>query len=234
MGERTAPDQDLLEKTFMLLAGSLKPNESLTQLVSGLIVVLTFTLAASVATGGGQQGARSALLGAIAANVSWGIINAVLYVMDSAFDRNRQIRIARAIASTSDEAAALSAIRNELDPYLVSVTRVDDREQLYRNVRSALTHGHLPRRTEFLRNDMMGAVAVFFVTLAATVPAILPLLIIDHPWLALRVSNGLVIGSLFFVGYHWAKYIDASPWLAGFGLTALGMALVVVAIIIEG
>jgi hypothetical protein len=119
----------------MLLVGSLKPNESLTQLVSGLIVVLTFTLAASVATGGGQQGARSALFGAIAANLSWGIINAVLYVMDSAFDRNRQIRIARAIASTSNEAAALSAIRNELDPYLVSVTRVEDREQLYRNVR---------------------------------------------------------------------------------------------------
>ena len=43
----------------MLLAGSLKPNESLTQLVSGLIVVLTFTLAASVATGGGQQVVRS-------------------------------------------------------------------------------------------------------------------------------------------------------------------------------
>src|SRR5262245_537445 len=216
----------------MLLAGSLKPNESLTQLVSGLIVVLTFTLAASVATGGGQP--RSAFVGAIAANLSWGIINAVLYVMDSAFDRNRQIRIARAIASTADEAAALSAIRNELDPYLVSVTRVDDREQLYRNVRSALTHGHLPRRTEFLRDDMMGALAVFFLTLAATVPAILPLLIIDHPWLALRVSNGLVIGSLFFVGYHWPKYIDANPWLAGFGLTALGMALVVVAVIIGG
>src|SRR5262245_35955457 len=95
----------------MLLAGSLKPNESLTQLVAGLIVVLTFTLAASAATGGGQEGARAALLGAIAANASWGIINAVLYVMDSAFDRNRQIRVGRAIASTLDEATALAAIR---------------------------------------------------------------------------------------------------------------------------
>jgi len=93
----------------MTLVGSLKPNESLTQLVSGLIVVLTFTLAASVASGGGQDGARAALLGAIAANASWGIINAVLYVMDSAFDRNRQIRIGRAIASSSDEVAALAA-----------------------------------------------------------------------------------------------------------------------------
>jgi hypothetical protein len=45
---------------------------------------------------------------------------------------------------------------------------------------------------------MMGAVAVFFLTLSATIPAILPLLITDHPSLALRVSNGLVIGSLFF------------------------------------
>jgi hypothetical protein len=153
----------------MTLVGSLKPNESLTQLVSGLIVVLTFTLAASVASGGGQDGARAALLGAIAANASWGIINAVLYVMDSAFDRNRQIRIGRAIASSSDEVAALAAIRNELDPYLASVTRAEDREQLYRNVRSALTHGRLPRRTAFLRDDIMGAIAVFFLALAATV-----------------------------------------------------------------
>jgi hypothetical protein len=58
-------------------------------------------------------------------------------------------------------------------------------------------------------------------------------IIIGHPWLALRIY-GLVIGSLFFVGYHWAKFIDANPWLASFGLTALGMALVVVAIIIGG
>lgn len=216
----------------MPLVGSLKPNESLTQLVSGLIVVLTFTLAASVATGGGQDGARAALLGAIAANASWGIINAVLYVMDSAFDRNRQIRIGRAIASTSDEIAALAAIRNELDPYLASVTRAEDRERLYRNVRSALTHGRLPKRTAFLRDDIMGAIAVFFLALAATVPAILPLLIIDHPWLALRISNLLVVGFLFFAGYHWAKYVDANPWLAGFGLTAIGVALVAIAILI--
>ena len=218
----------------MFLVGSLKPNESLTQIVAGLIVVLTFTLAASVAAGGGEDGARTALLGAITANTSWGIINAVLYVMDSAFDSNRQIRIARAIASAPEEATALATIRNELDPYLISVTRADDREQLYRNVRNALTHGRLPKRTAFFRDDILAAIAVFCLTLAATIPAILPLLIIDHPWLALRVSNLLVIGSMFFVGYHWAKYVDANPWLAGFGLTAVGVALVLVAIIIGG
>ena len=206
------------------LLGTLKPNESLTQLVSGLIVVLTFTLAASVATGGGQEGARAALLGAIGANASWA----------SAFDRNRQLRIARVIASTPEEDTALAAIRTELDPYIASVTQPEDREQLYRSVRNSLVHGRMPKRTAFLRDDIMCAVAVFCLTLAATIPAILPLLIIDHPWLALRVSNFLVIGSLFFVGYHWAKYVDANPWLAGLGLTILGLVLVAVAIALGG
>jgi hypothetical protein len=94
----------------------LKPSESLTEIVAGLIMVLTFTLAASVLTGGGQDGARAALLGAIGCNAAWGIIDAVFYMMTSAFDRNRRLRLARAIAATPDEAAALAAIRSELDP----------------------------------------------------------------------------------------------------------------------
>jgi len=71
----------------------------------------------------------------------------------------------------------------------------DDREQLYRNIRNPLTHGRLPKRTAFFRDDIVGAIAVFCLTLATAIPAILPLLIIDHPWLAFRVSNLLVIAS---------------------------------------
>ena len=44
----------------------LKPSESLTEIVAGLIMVLSFTLAASVLNGGGQDGAQAALLSAIA------------------------------------------------------------------------------------------------------------------------------------------------------------------------
>jgi VIT1/CCC1 family predicted Fe2+/Mn2+ transporter len=225
--DSTLPTRGMLFAAMRSLLSALKPSESLTQLVSGLIVVLTFTLAASVAT-------RVALLGAIGANAANAIINAVIYIMNSAFERNRQLRIARVIASNPDEDAALAAIRNEFDPYIASVTQHEDREELYRSVRNSLVHGRMPKRTEFLRDDIIGAVAVFCLTLAATIPAILPLLIIDHPWVALRVSNFLVIGSLFFAGYHWAKYVDAKPWLAGLGLTILGLVLVAVAIALGG
>jgi VIT1/CCC1 family predicted Fe2+/Mn2+ transporter len=212
----------------------LKPSESLTEIVAGLIVVLSFTLAASVLSGGGQDGARAALLGAIGCNAAWGIIDAVFYIMASAIDRNRHLRIARAIASAPNEASALAAIRRELDPYLASVTRPGDREQLYRSVRNLLTQGRLPQRTGLVLDDVMGAVGVFCIALAASLPAVLPLLLIDRPWLALRISNLLVVGLLFVVGYHWAKYVDASPWAAGLGLMGLGLALVTVPILLGG
>src|SRR5678815_225535 len=139
----------------------LKPNESLAEVVAGLIMVLSFTLAASVASGGGQDGARAALVGAIGCNVAWAIIDAVFYLMDSAFGRNRLIRIGRAVASAPDEAAALATIRGELDPYLASIARTEDREHFYRGVRSWLLQKRPPRRADLTRDDYMGAVAVF-------------------------------------------------------------------------
>jgi VIT1/CCC1 family predicted Fe2+/Mn2+ transporter len=128
----------------------------------------------------------------------------------------------------------LAAIRSELDPYLASVTRAEDRERLYRSVHNLLAHGRLPRRTGLLFDDVMGAIEVFCIALAASLPAALPLLLIHDPWLALRTSNLFVVGLLFVVGYQWAKYIDASPWAAGLGLMGLGLALVAVAILLGG
>jgi VIT1/CCC1 family predicted Fe2+/Mn2+ transporter len=187
-----------------------------------------------VLSGGGADGARAALVGAIGCNVAWAIIDGVLHMMARKFDRNRQLRIGRAIASATDEAAALAAIRGELDPYLASVTQVEDREQLYRSIRNTLAQRRLPPHTGLVRDDLMGAIEIFCLVFATALPAVLPLLIIDHPWLALRLSNLLVVGLLFIAGYHWAKYIDANPWSAGLGLLSLGLAMVAIAISLGG
>jgi hypothetical protein len=212
----------------------LRPSESLSEIVAALIVVLTFTLAASVVSSG-EEGARAALLGAIGCNAAWGIIDAVLYLMTCAFDRNRHLRFARAVASAPDEAAALATIRHELEPALAPVTTSEDRDQLYRSILNSLAHGKLPHRTGLTRDDVVGAIGVVCVALAASLTAVLPLLFFfDQPRLALRVSNLLVVVLLFIVGYHWARYVDANPWTAGFGLMSIGLALVAVAILLGG
>ena len=43
----------------------------------------------------------------------------------------------------------------------------------------------------------MGAIEIFCLVFATALPAVLPLLVIGDPWLALRLSNLLVVGLLF-------------------------------------
>ena len=69
---------------------------------------------------------------------------------------------------------------------------------------------------------------------ATTLPAVLPFPFVRDPWLALRISNLLLIGCVFVVGFHWAQYVNANPWLAGLALTGLGLALVAIAMALGG
>jgi VIT1/CCC1 family predicted Fe2+/Mn2+ transporter len=211
----------------------LKPNESLSVFIAALIVVLSSTLAASTVSDG-QEGASAALIAAIGVNAAWGLVNAVLYMMGRTFDSNRRLRLGRAIASAPDETAAVAAIGGELDPSLASVTQVEDRDWLYRSIRISMVHGRLPPRIGSLRHNAFGAIEVFCVALAASFPAVLPLLLFGDPWLALRISNLVVVGLLFLAGYYWARYVHANPWLTGFGLTGIGLALVAVATLLGG
>jgi hypothetical protein len=52
--------------------------------------------------------------------------------------------------------------------------------------------------------------------------------------MALRASNALLLGILFFAGYWWARYTGFNSWAAASGLTALGIVLVIVAIALGG
>ena len=53
----------------------LSPDETLSEILFGLIMVLTFTLGAGVAASAeGEQAAHDLILGAIGCNIAWGLI----------------------------------------------------------------------------------------------------------------------------------------------------------------
>jgi VIT1/CCC1 family predicted Fe2+/Mn2+ transporter len=91
-----------------------------------------------------------------------------------------------------------------------------------------------PLHAGLTRGDVVGALAVFLLVCATTLPAVLPFLFVSNDWLALRISNFLLVALLFLAGYRWAAHIDRSPWLTGLALVALGLALVGVAIAFGG
>jgi VIT1/CCC1 family predicted Fe2+/Mn2+ transporter len=213
----------------------LDPAESLGEILFGLIMVLTFTLGAGIAVraGEGTDGARELLYAAIGCNTAWGIIDAVLYVMGNMFMRSRRSRLIRAIKAAPDESTALAAVRSELEAGLESITSEEDRERLFRSIQALIARA-APAPTRVTRDDLFGATAVFLLVFATALPAAVPFLVVDDAWLALRLSNLLLVGLLFIVGHRWARYTNANPWLAGFGVMMLGVVLVAIAIPLGG
>jgi VIT1/CCC1 family predicted Fe2+/Mn2+ transporter len=155
------------------------------------------------------------------------------FLLGTVFDRGRLARLGRAIAQTPDEGHALAIVADELDETLVPITSDEQRIGLYRDI-VANVKAEPGGRATLHRVDFLGALAVFVSVFIASLPAALPYLVIQDPWLALRVSNALLIGALFWAGHRWAGYTNVDPRLAGVVLTLLGLGLVLIALALGG
>ena len=74
----------------------LNPLERFSEIVFGLIMVLSFTGALSVAEVG-REDIRLMLLGAIGCNLAWGIIDAAFYLISCLAERRRNVTILRSV-----------------------------------------------------------------------------------------------------------------------------------------
>ena len=84
------------------------------------------------------------------------------------------------------------------------------------------------------RDDVMGAIASFWLVFFASLPAAIPFVFIDDAFVALRVSNAILLGLLFWAGYRFARYTMAPPALTGLLFLLFGAALVAMAIALGG
>jgi VIT1/CCC1 family predicted Fe2+/Mn2+ transporter len=148
------------------------------------------------------------------------------------FDRGRLFRLGQAIAD-ADEQGALDIVAGELDDTLAPISSEHHRLELYRDV---VTRVRTSQRTPPTMTwaDARVALAVFCLVFFASLPAALPYFVIHDSWIALRVSNALLIGMLFWVGYSWASHTSFHPLRFGILLTGLGVLLVLIAIPLGG
>ena len=216
-----------------IAAKYLDPATSLGEVLFGLIMTLTFTLGAGlIMEEEGREGARQLLIATIGCNIAWGIIDGALYLTGQLFDRGRLRKLLTTVQGSPDSKAT-AVVSNELDDLLGNVTTDAERNDLYtrivRNIRSQPV-----RDNKLTRADLMGALASFWLVFIASFPAAIPFLFIDDAMLALRVSNGVLLGLLFITGYRWAHYTLGRPWLAGLCFLIGGIAMVQTAIALGG
>jgi hypothetical protein len=210
------------------------PASSLGEVMFGLIMTLTFTLGAGIIIEDeGREGARQLLIALIGCNIAWGVIDGALYLVGQLFNRGQRQRLVTAIRNAADERSASALLASELDELLENVTSVTERTSLYGHIVANLRSASA-RVVSLQRADFMGAVASFFLVVLASAPAAVPFLLIDEAHLALRVSNAVLLASLFITGYWWSRYTLGNPWIVGLSFLIGGTALVVMAIALGG
>jgi len=221
-------------KRTSLVHRYLDPATSLAEILFGLIMTLTFTLGAGIIIDDeGREGARELLIAVIGCNIAWGVIDGALYLVNEWFDRGRLRRLGQAIREASDAGAARIVVAGELDEVLEDVTSVSERENLYAriadNVRSR------PAKAAVIgKADFMGAFTSFWLVVITSAPAAIPFLLFDDARFALRVSNAILLASLFIVGYGWARFTMGRPWIVGLMLLLGGTILVGLSILLGG
>nr|WP_298687035.1 hypothetical protein [uncultured Dongia sp.] len=74
---------------FQRLHRHIDPGSSLGELIFGAMMVLTFTLGARLLWADEPTDGRELMIAAIGCNIAWGIIDACLYLLETAFERRQ-------------------------------------------------------------------------------------------------------------------------------------------------
>ena len=208
----------------------LEPTERFSEILFGLIMVLTFTGSLSVATSG-REDVKAMIIGAIGCNLAWGIVDAIMYVMNSLAERGRSLVMFRKLRVERDPAGARRVIADALPPLVAQVSTQEELESL----RQRLTTMPEPDRHAALnRGDLLAALAVFLLVFLSTFPVVLPFFLVSDAVRALRFSNAIAIFMLLVGGYEYGRYAGFRPWLAALVMVTIGIVLVAATIALGG
>lgn len=221
--DRTQPHFEM----FMTHAGAsskavLEPVERISEVLFGLIMVLTFTGSLSIAEAG-REDVRTMLIGALGCNLAWGIIDGVLYLMSCLAERGRNLMTYRAVREEHDPGKAQRLIAGALPPLIASVLQPAELETMRQRLQALPAP---PPHARLRGSDWKGALGVFLLVFLSTFPVAVPFIFMHNAVIALRVSNAVAITMLFITGVAYARCVGRAPWLFGISMVFLGVLLV--------
>ena len=209
----------------------LEPIERISEVLFGLIMVLTFTGSLSAAESG-QAEVRAMLIGALGCNLAWGLIDAIMYLMSCLAERASDRRMVDGGPAGRRRPSKRETLL--LDTLPSPVATILARADLDR-MRLGLSR--LPEPTErigFKREDWLGAAAVFLLVFVSTIPVVLPFVILDNAAVALRISNAIAVAMMFVTGYAFGRAAGYRPWMMAGSMVLLGAFLVALTIALGG
>jgi hypothetical protein len=199
---------------------ALDPIDRVSEVLFGLIMVLTFTGSLSVAEAG-RDDTRTMLIGALGCNLAWGIIDAVLFLMGGLAAKGRIVLGLRAARQTRDRGEAQRTIADLLPEPVAAVVQPGELALIEERLRQMPE----PAIPWLDRDDWRGALGVFLLVFLSTFPVAIPFLVFGSAWTAIRVSNLVAIVMLFATGFTFGQLTGRGKWQWGISMVVLGAAL---------
>jgi hypothetical protein len=208
----------------------LDPLERFSEIVFGLIMVLSFTCAIGVAEIG-REDVRAMLIGAIGCNLAWGIIDAAFYLIACLTEAGRHATLLRNVQRSSDPARSRQILSEALPPKIAEALQPAELERIGAHLKQLPPPADRPRLTA---KDWRGAAGVFLLVFLSTFPVVVPFILFHEARFALRVSNGVAIALLFGAGYMLASYAGLRRIPTALCMVAIGAVLVALTIALGG
>jgi hypothetical protein len=208
----------------------LDPVDRVSEVLFGLIMVLTFTGSLSAAESGRAE-VRAMLLGALGCNLAWALIDGIMYLMGCLAERGQAIATVRAVRAAADPDEGCRIVTGAVPPAVAAALSPAEIEK----VRSYI--GRMPEppaRARLHAQDWLGALGVFMLVVLSTIPVLLPFVFVGDAFSALRISNLVAVVMMFVTGYAYGRLSGYWPWLTGLSMVVLGAALVGLTIVLGG
>jgi hypothetical protein len=209
---------------------ALDPPGRISEGLFGLIMVLTFTCTLSVSNDG-EQDVGELLWAALGCNLAWGLVDAIMHLMDEIVGRAHGIMTLNNIKRTKKNSESRKIIRENISPLISELMEDDEIDRLGEKVKSL---PDLQVKRALTYKDFLVAGQIFLIVFLITFPVAMPFLFMKDVAIALRTSNGTAIILLFAGGFTLARYSGLRPVLTALAYTAIGVFLVVITMALGG
>jgi len=209
---------------------ALDPPERISEVLFGLIMVLTFTGSISVSNAGKQE-VRELLWAALSCNLAWGLVDAIMYLMDELIGRAHGFTQIKRMKRSDISFESREIIRENISPFISELMEDEDIDRLAEKIRQ-LPDPSMTRALIF--KDYLIGGQIFILVFMSTFPVALPFFLINDVALATRISNGVAVILLFAGGLFLARYTGLRPIITALAYAAIGMFLVALTIALGG
>jgi VIT1/CCC1 family predicted Fe2+/Mn2+ transporter len=206
-----------------LVRGVLTPLDRASEVLFGLIMALTVTGALEVAQPTEHE-TGALFASTLACNVAWGLVDAVMYVLNGTLARGRRALVARGLRKGVDLASVPDLLAEVLPEPFVETLSAAELEALRRKI---VAHPELPEPPRVQREDLLGALGVFLLVVVSTFPVALPYLLFRDVAVAKGISRGLALLLLFLSGSAVGRY-------SGFGELRMGLVVLGIGVVLVG